>query len=60
MNQLLWASIGYAVGSAQGAALAAKEQGGGRRTILFEGDGSFQVTCQELSTMIKEKLNITM
>lgn len=39
INQILWSSIGYGVGAAQGAALAAKDEGKGRRTICFEGDG---------------------
>lgn len=41
-----------------GAALAAKELGQGQRTILFIGDGSFQLTAQELSVMIRSKLNV--
>ena len=56
ISQILWGSIGYATGSCQGAALAAKETGK-RRTILFTGDGSFQLTAQEVSTMIRHKLN---
>ncbi|GFF37102.1 pyruvate decarboxylase [Aspergillus udagawae] len=56
ISQVLWGSIGYSVGACQGAALAAKEQGN-RRTILFVGDGSFQLTLQEISTMIRNKLN---
>jgi pyruvate decarboxylase len=56
ISQVLWGSIGYATGAVQGAALAAKEQGN-RRTILFTGDGSFQLTGQEVSTMIRRKLN---
>jgi pyruvate decarboxylase len=28
-----------------------------KRTILFTGDGSFQLTAQEVSTMIRNKLN---
>ena len=56
ISQILWGSIGYATGAAQGAALAAQEQKRGR-TILFTGDGSFQLTAQELSTMIRKKLN---
>jgi indolepyruvate decarboxylase len=27
-----------------------------RQTVLFVGDGSFQVTCQDLSTMIRNRL----
>lgn len=57
ISQILWGSIGYSVGSCQGAALAAQEMRTGRRTILFVGDGSFQLTAQEVSTMIRHKLN---
>ncbi|KAK3044510.1 hypothetical protein LTS18_001108, partial [Coniosporium uncinatum] len=46
LSQVLWGSIGYATGACQGAALAAKEKGI-KRTILFTGDGSFQLTAQE-------------
>jgi len=56
ISQVLWGSIGYATGSCQGAALAAKELGI-KRTILFTGDGSFQLTAQEVSTMLRNKLN---
>lgn len=55
LSQVLWGSIGYSVGACQGAALAAKETGN-RRTILFVGDGSFQLTAQEVSTMIRHGL----
>jgi len=56
ISQVLWGSIGYATGSCQGAALAAKELGIAR-TILFTGDGSFQLTAQEVSTMLRNDLN---
>ncbi|KOC13045.1 pyruvate decarboxylase [Aspergillus flavus AF70] len=56
ISQVLWGSIGYSVGACQGATLAAKEKGA-RRTVLFVGDGSLQLTVQELSTMIKHGLN---
>ncbi|KAF1844061.1 pyruvate decarboxylase [Cucurbitaria berberidis CBS 394.84] len=56
ISQVLWGSIGYATGSCQGAALAAKELDI-KRTILFTGDGSFQLTAQEVSTMLRNKLN---
>ncbi|RDB18060.1 putative pyruvate decarboxylase C13A11.06 [Hypsizygus marmoreus] len=52
VSQVLWGSIGWSVGSALGAALAAQEVGLGR-TILFVGDGSLQLTVQELSVMIR-------
>ena len=55
LSQVLWGSIGYSVGACQGAALAAKETGN-RRTILFVGDGSFELTAQEVSTMIRQDL----
>jgi pyruvate decarboxylase len=55
LSQVLWGSIGYSVGACQGAALAAKEMGN-RKTVLFVGDGSFQLTAQEVSTMIRRGL----
>lgn len=63
LNQTLWGSIGWAVGATQGAALAAKDaatESGEkrRRTVLFEGDGSFQLTAQEVSTMIRHNLDV--
>lgn len=64
--QFLWSSIGYAVGAAVGAAIAAREdekqsQGAQRRrTICFTGDGSLQMTAQEVSTMVRYKLGIIM
>ena len=56
LSQVLWGSIGYSVGACQGASLAAKELGK-NRTILFVGDGSFGLTAQEVSTMIRRDLN---
>ncbi|KAF2106340.1 pyruvate decarboxylase [Lophiotrema nucula] len=56
ISQVLWSSIGYTLAAAQGAALAAEELGGGRRVVVFEGDGAFQMTAQEISTMLKLKL----
>jgi TPP-dependent 2-oxoacid decarboxylase len=52
LSQLLWASIGYSVGALLGASLAAPE----RRALLFVGDGAFQLTGQELSTMLRRRL----
>ncbi|KAF4944284.1 hypothetical protein FSARC_14717 [Fusarium sarcochroum] len=60
INQMLWSSIGYGVGATQGVALAVKDSAAGQRTISFEGDGSFQVTAQELATIIRHKLDVTM
>ena len=53
ISQVLWGSIGYSVGACQGACLATRDVGEDRRTILFIGDCSFQLTVQELSTMIR-------
>jgi indolepyruvate decarboxylase len=44
-----WGSIGYSVGALLGTLTAAPE----RRHILFVGDGSFQVTAQEMSTILR-------
>jgi len=44
-----WGSIGYSVGALLGALTAAPQ----RRHILFVGDGSFQVSAQELSTILR-------
>jgi pyruvate decarboxylase len=52
LSQILFGSIGWATGACFGAAVAAKEQG--RRTILFTGDGSIQLTVQEVSTMVRQ------
>ena len=56
ISQVLWGSIGYSVGACQGAALAARDAGLDARTILFVGDGSFQLTAQEISTIVRHGL----
>lgn len=53
ISQVLWGSIGYSVGACQGAALAVRDSGSDRRVVLFVGDGSFQLTAQEISTIIR-------
>jgi indolepyruvate decarboxylase len=53
IGQTFYGSIGYTVGATLGASTAAKD----RHAVLFVGDGSFQVTCQDLSTMIRNRLN---
>lgn len=60
LNQTLWGSIGWSVGACQGAALAAKDAGLDRRTVLFVGDGSYQLTAQEVSTIIRHDLRVTL
>ncbi|KAI6041421.1 thiamine diphosphate-binding protein [Pisolithus marmoratus] len=51
LSQMLYGSIGWTVGSVLGATIAARDLELGR-VILFVGDGSLQLTVQELSTMI--------
>ncbi|ODV67414.1 pyruvate decarboxylase [Hyphopichia burtonii NRRL Y-1933] len=53
ISQVLWGSIGYSVGATYGAVAAAEELNPEKRTILFVGDGSLQLTAQELSAMIR-------
>ncbi|WP_026019529.1 alpha-keto acid decarboxylase family protein [Komagataeibacter europaeus] len=53
--QPVWAAIGYSLPASLGACLAMPE----RRHVLFIGDGSFQMTAQELSTLLRHRCNIT-
>ncbi|HCE45742.1 MAG TPA: preprotein translocase subunit Tim44 [Lentisphaeria bacterium] len=53
INQSFYLSIGYAVPATLGMCLAMP----GKRPIAFVGDGAFQTTAQELSTIIKLNLN---
>lgn len=52
LSQVLWASVGYSVGALLGAGIAAPK----RRALLFVGDGAFQLTGQEVSTMLRHHL----
>ncbi len=52
IGQTFYGSIGYTVGATLGACMAAQD----RHVALFVGDGSFQVACQDLSTMIRNNL----
>lgn len=49
--QMQYGSIGWSVGAVLGYALAAQPEG--RRVVALIGDGSFQMTAQEVSTMIR-------
>lgn len=49
INQSSWGSIGYALPALLGALAASPD----RRHVLCVGDGSFQVTAQELSTIVR-------
>ncbi|MBG3079109.1 alpha-keto acid decarboxylase family protein [Proteus mirabilis] len=48
-NQTLWGSIGWATPASFGAALAAPE----KRVILITGEGSHQLTVQEISQFVR-------
>ena len=48
----VWCSIGYATGALLGAILATP----GRRHILLTGEGSLQMTVQEISTVMRHDL----
>lgn len=52
VSQAVWGSIGYTVGALLGTLCAAPA----RRQLLFVGDGSFQLTAQELSTILRHDL----
>ncbi len=49
ISQPMWGSIGWATPAAFGAAMADRS----KRTILFTGEGSHQLTVQELANMFK-------
>ena len=50
LSSSYWASIGAGFGFTVGACFAAKP---GQRVIALEGDGAFQMTGQEVSTMVR-------
>ncbi|CAG8367855.1 unnamed protein product [Penicillium salamii] len=64
INSSIWLSIGYMLAACQGVSLAQREmmEDNSRprgRTILFEGDGSLQMTAQAISDIIRNKLEVT-
>jgi indolepyruvate decarboxylase len=52
IGQPLWAAVGYSLPALLGTLLAAPR----RRQLLFIGDGAFQATAQELSTILRRSL----
>ncbi len=54
--EMQWGSIGWSVGASFGYALGLEP---GRRLVSMIGDGSFQLTAQEVANMIRYGLNIT-
>jgi TPP-dependent 2-oxoacid decarboxylase len=53
IGQAFYLSIGYSIPACLGVAIADPH----RRPIVFVGDGAFQMTAQELSTIIRHRLN---
>lgn len=51
VNSSIWGSIGFTLPALFGSHLAAPD----RRHLLFIGDGSFQLTAQELSSILRYK-----
>lgn len=54
INQLMWSAIGYSVGATLGVCLGVRDMHleHQRRVVLIVGDGSLQISVQELSTMV--------
>lgn len=61
ITQVFFSSIGSALPAALGAAVAAREinPADPQRVVLLEGDGSSQMTIQELGTMVRHNLDIS-
>lgn len=53
ISPAFYTSMGFAIPGALGVQLADKET----RPIVIVGDGAFQMSCSELSTILKNKLN---
>ncbi|EXJ69099.1 uncharacterized protein A1O5_08034 [Cladophialophora psammophila CBS 110553] len=53
ITQTFWSSIGYTVGACFGALIAAKELNHSGRIILIVGEGSLQMTVQEIGSYIR-------
>ena len=51
INSAIWGAIGYTLPALLGSQMADADT----RHLLFIGDGSFQLTAQELSTILREK-----
>lgn len=52
-NQVLWGSIGWATPACLGAGIADKN----RRVVMITGEGSHQMTAQEVSSMLRYGIN---
>jgi pyruvate decarboxylase len=64
INSAIWLSIGYTLAASVGVALAQRDLAAEKkrpegRTIVFQGDGSFQMTAQSISDVFRNRLNLT-
>ncbi|GME84214.1 unnamed protein product [Ambrosiozyma monospora] len=57
LNQMHWGAIGYALPATLGASLALKDFNLPGKVISVEGDGSAQMTLQELSSILRYDVN---
>ncbi|ODV86506.1 hypothetical protein CANARDRAFT_6971 [[Candida] arabinofermentans NRRL YB-2248] len=57
INQMLWGAIGYALPATLGASLALRDFNMDGRVITVEGDGSAQMSLQELASFVRYKIN---
>jgi len=53
ITQIFWSSIGFTVGACFGALVAAKELKHSGRVVLIVGEGSLQMTVQEIGSYIR-------
>ncbi|KAK5056583.1 hypothetical protein LTR84_012115 [Exophiala bonariae] len=53
ITQIFWSSIGFTVGACFGALIAAKELKHSGRVVLIVGEGSLQMTVQEIGSYIR-------
>eukprot|EP01053_Blabericola_migrator_P012806 Blabericola_migrator_1__12805@NODE_824_length_6371_cov_16_326459_g581_i0_p2_GENE_NODE_824_length_6371_cov_16_326459_g581_i0NODE_824_length_6371_cov_16_326459_g581_i0_p2_ORF_typecomplete_len559_score120_58TPP_enzyme_N/PF02776_18/3_3e41TPP_enzyme_N/PF02776_18/9_8e03TPP_enzyme_C/PF02775_21/1_6e02TPP_enzyme_C/PF02775_21/9_3e27TPP_enzyme_M/PF00205_22/1_6e17Transketolase_N/PF00456_21/0_06_NODE_824_length_6371_cov_16_326459_g581_i046296305 len=53
IGQTFYGSIGYTIGACLGASIYGKKHN--RQVYLFVGDGSLQVTAQDISTMVRHQ-----
>lgn len=53
ITQIFWSSIGFTVGACFGALIAAKELKHPGRVVLIVGEGSLQMTVQEIGSYIR-------
>ena len=53
ITQIFWSSIGYSVGACLGACTAARELKHQGRVVLLVGEGSLQMSVQEIGSLIR-------